>query len=837
MARVGRLVLIVGGVLLSASSAGAYYHFIHYLNRTAPFQPVPEKFDISALPNRTVTFLVSEAGPAQLASGDSFASVLGQIRQAAQIWNAVESSELRVAFGGLFTPGMPQSTPGGEIVFDELPPGVLAVGGPTAKADGIAPGPAGPFVPILRATVRLNRDLTRRPGPSFNEAFLTMLVHEMGHAIGLQHAFTSGAMSTAVTRSTYRLKPLDADDIAGLSLLYPSRTFLAGTGSIAGRVMAAGQGVHLASVVAIRANGPAVSTLTNPDGTYVIQGLPPDQYFLYTHPLPPATQEGLGRGDIVLPLDPEGRPVGATGATETVFFPGARDPQLAFALPVTRGGRIENVDFNVQRRPEASIFDISVSSFFGQQNVKPAFINTNAPLGTVVVRGPGLTSGSVPPGLSVQVLGGGAVVAPNGIRPYGNPLNLAVDLTLQPGAAAGPRHLVFLTPNDLYVLPSAVHFVQRPPPSISGVAALAEGSVTILGTGFGADTRFFFDGLAATPRGFTGNDGVGTATVLAPPGVGNRAVVTAYNPDGQNSTFIQTASLPSYALDGPESGAIRVEPASVPAGTDAMIEVSGANVRFVEGQTVLGLGSSDVQVKQVWVLSPTRLLATVSVALSAVPGATLASVVNGFQIVTQPGAFQTAPVNPRLPRLSAALVNANANQSGVFAGSVVTLSGGNLTTSPNGATTVVTLNDVRASVVQAAPAQITFQVPAGLPAGPAVLRLFNGQEMSLPVLVEIGAPPPIITAVNALGPLRAGDALSLSFIDTGASEPLDLSRVRVRFNDQDLAPVAIGSQPSQPQMYLVTWTIPQNALPGQASVSIRIGERVSEPFPVLIRAN
>ena len=35
---------------LSVSSAGAYYHFLHYTSKTAPYLAVPEKFNLAALP-------------------------------------------------------------------------------------------------------------------------------------------------------------------------------------------------------------------------------------------------------------------------------------------------------------------------------------------------------------------------------------------------------------------------------------------------------------------------------------------------------------------------------------------------------------------------------------------------------------------------------------------------------------------------------------------------------------------------------------------------------------------------------------------------------------------
>jgi len=83
-------------------------------------------------------------------------------------------------------------------------------------------------------------------------------------------------MSPEKTRSTTRALPLATDDVAGISLLYPKVGLAARTARIAGRVTLDGQGVHLASVVALDTGGSAVSALTSPDGYYEITGLPPD---------------------------------------------------------------------------------------------------------------------------------------------------------------------------------------------------------------------------------------------------------------------------------------------------------------------------------------------------------------------------------------------------------------------------------------------------------------------------------------------------------------------------------------------------------------------------------
>jgi hypothetical protein len=751
-------------LLMAVGAAQAYYHFIRYADREGQRIALVQKFDLSALPVKTIRYYIADPGPERLAANDSLSSLLSQIRLAARQWDEVESSELRVRYGGRIDPGsLPEDTPAIEVLFDELPPGLLALGGPVTVAD---PPAGAAFLPIQRSQIVLPNDFTSFP--SFAESTYLTMVHEFGHALGLQHTLTSSVMATQLTRAVTKGQALAADDIAGVSILYPTRTFQTSLGAISGRVTQGGAGVVLASVTALSPAGLAVSALTGPDGAYRIAGLPPASYQVYVQPLPPAQTGESSPGNIVLPLDPDRRPIQPSAAFETQFFPNARELSGAGAIPVTAGSTVENVNFSVTaRREPMRLYNVSTFGFPAQVAVRPAPINVNGTRNFFVATGQGLLTAANQPvtGLRASVAGGATTVTAIGTY---SPGYLRFDLGFSPDSGEGGRHLVLSTAAETYIQPNAFRLTARQPPAITELARAGDGSVTILGSNIDSRTAILFDGVRALPQ--TAEEG--RLTVIPPPGANShRAAVVAINPDGQSSLSVQGDSPSTYLYDNPDSPSFALSPNAIAPGTETVVEVTGTGTAFQEGWTALQFSSPHIAVKRSWVLSPTRLLAQIAISPSA-SGAVAATVTSGLRSATIPNALvlgaEISSASPRLTVAPLAVNPLNGIAFGAPGGQVVFLFPGGI---PQ-----VSLAGRTVDVAALGDGIYSVRVPADFPTGPAILRVSQGGNAAVPIVVQIQEAGRI--ALEAGRTFAAGDTVELAVI--GFSELASLlTRPRV----------------------------------------------------------
>lgn len=817
-----RLVIAVGGLLL-ASSASGYYHFVHFFNQAPPYAPVLEKFDLSALPDRTVRYYIAREGPAALAPGDSFESVLSQIRAAAAAWNEAATSELRLAFGGLAGPeARSGATPAIEILFDEIPPGLIALGGPTTRGE-LASDQNGSFVPITRSVVILNRDLSGQRSAS--ESFFLTAVHEIGHALGLQHTLTSSVMSTSITRATSKARPLAADDVAAVSLLYPTPQWRRTTAAIAGRVTLSGSGVNLASVVAISPQGDVVSALTNPDGTYRIEGLPPGSYYVYVHPLPPPVYGEVSPANIVLPRDGADAPIPPGPYFETEFFPAAKSVESARALVARAGETLEGIDFAVRARSGVDLYAISTYSFPASVPVPQGFLALSASRRFLVASGVGLSTGTSPaPGLAASVVGGSAVVPPGGIQPYGpDPRFVQINLDFHPFSGTGPRHLLFSLNNDIHVRPAGFHLVASGPPAISQIARASgpdgRAAVAVLGQNLSPATRIYFDGVAGVILNASEN-----ALLVEPPPARSqhRATIVAANPDGQSSWFIHGADSPVFDYDAKAPGAAIVSPSALPAGVEALIELVGANTRFTAGRTELGFGSKDIVVRGLWVVGPARLLANVRIG-EAAGGSWPVTVLDGLEVISA-ATLQVGPVNGRMT-LVAPVRDPVTGKLGAYPGGLASVRVSRLPAGIAANALSVTVNDQPAPVRSLEGETIVFEVPASVVPGVAVLRLRAAQSEAYPIAFTVLPPPPLVLSIIAgpdqpVGrdrPARPGDLIRLQVARLGEpGEAIAPERVTIDVGGARHAAERVVAIAGRPEAHEVQFFLGTGAPAGEA---------------------
>ena len=836
-ARAAALTLIAS---VFAAIAPAAYHFVHYNTRTAPFRPIPEKFDVNALAGKTLNYYVTDQFGVQLAAGDTYIGMMSQIRAAAGVWNDVPTSELRLAFGGLAAPRSPQSAPILEILFEDLPPGVIATGTPTVRADN-----NGQFVPILRSLVIVRTDL--RDKPSFGESLFGTLVHEIGHGLGLQHSFTSGVMSTTATRTTSRSKPLTTDDVAAISSLYPEGSFAESTASISGRVTMNGvggsgnNGVNLASVVAIAPSGAAVSTLTNPDGTYRITGVPGGNYFLYVHPLPPPRPGQTLPGDVIHPLDVDGRPIPPSVPFFTLFYPGTNDVSRALPLSVAPGQTFENVNFTVTQRNGYGIHSVDTRAFNADFAMKPPYLSPNIRYPFLVASGVGLIANEQPvAGLSVRVLGGAAL----NVRPYspapGSYLQIDFDVRTLSFSNDSARHLVFSANNDVYVLPAAFFHVEKLPPSISSVIPMVDSSgqrlALVTGTNLSENSRVYFDGAPGVLREFDALSG--RLSVAPPPATAShRASVLVLNPDGQSSLFLQGdhPSTYTYLATDPATAlaagapSVTMTPGVLPAGSEAMVQIDVAGAQLIGGQSVVGFGNSDIVVRNITVISPTRMLANIAVSPTSQTGPSTLTLVSGLQMITNGFALQVIPPT-RTSWIDGNLTSALAGSSG----SLTLMNAPGLLTAAN---TVVMLNDRSVPIQAINGTQIMFQVPSGTSPGPATLRVEVNGERSLPILFFIDAAPPRIVLAGVgsnenTHTLKIGQFAALTVLDLQANGTVavDRSNVSVRIGTVDAAVTQVAGQTVGHRVLIY---VPDGAVPARdVPLTLSVNGRTSEPFTV-----
>jgi Carboxypeptidase regulatory-like domain/Matrixin len=262
-----------------------------------------------------VRYFVNSRSAIPGVSVDDFQAAVG--RAFAQ-WQAVPTSAIAYQFAGL-TAGLPGEEDGLSTLGFRNRPELDRVLASTNFLVDISSGA------LLESDIFFNSSFSWSTAPAGELGRFdleSIALHEIGHLSGLGHSALGETelregggrrvlgseavmFPIAFGAGTIAGRTLKADDIAGISDLYPDGDFTASTGSISGTVTKDGQPIFGAHIVAFDpATGSMVATFSlNAQGQFSINGLSPGPHVVRVEPLDDAEIDSFFDASLAVDID------------------------------------------------------------------------------------------------------------------------------------------------------------------------------------------------------------------------------------------------------------------------------------------------------------------------------------------------------------------------------------------------------------------------------------------------------------------------------------------------------------------------------------------------------
>jgi hypothetical protein len=228
------------------------------------------------------------------------------VQRAFATWQNVPTASLSAQFAGATT-ALPFNLNGYEVYDGMTVVGFVDLGGQPDAADVL--GETGYWLDmrsgaIIESDIVLNSAFpwtVASNGEANHYDLESIALHEIGHLWGLGHSALGeteqvGSGRRVIAKGSVMFpiafspgttdRVLQADDIAGISDLYPTTRFRTETGSVNGTVKMNGSPVYGAHVVAFNPqDGKMVGGFTDSNGLFLISGLSPGPVYLRVEPL------------------------------------------------------------------------------------------------------------------------------------------------------------------------------------------------------------------------------------------------------------------------------------------------------------------------------------------------------------------------------------------------------------------------------------------------------------------------------------------------------------------------------------------------------------------------